>query len=567
MSSAAAAATRAFGVDRGMPFPLADVARADTVLLVGSNPADVMPPAMRWFAAGRERGAQHLVVDPRYTATAAAADVHLQPVPGTDLALANGLLHLAVKHRLVDTGYIAERTTGWPAVRRALRQYWPDRVERITGVPVRVMERAVRTLAASRSTMILSGRGAEQHAKGSDTALAWINLALALGLPGRPAAGWATMTGQGNGQGGREHGLKADQLPGYRMLADPAARAHVAGVWGVDPDELPQPGVSAYEMLDRLGTDGGVRALLVMASNVAVSAPRAAHVRERLRGLDFLAVSDIFLSETAELADVVLPTTQWAEEDGTMTNVEGRVLRRRRATDAPAGVRSDLAVLAGLAARLGRGHLFDDDPRTVFAELRRASAGGRADYAGITWERIEAERGVFWPCPAPGPDGGDHEGTPRLFREGFPTPDGRARFHVVHHRDAAEMPDDEYPYRLTTGRSRAHYQSGTQTRRTKALLDAEPEPAVEVHPDLAARLGVADGGDLLLRTRRGSARLRVRLTSTIRPDTVFAPFHWAGEQTINDLTHPALDPVSRMPEFKVCAVELTAVPTTTREDA
>ncbi|GAA4784328.1 molybdopterin oxidoreductase family protein [Actinomycetospora chlora] len=574
MSSAAAAATKAFGLDRGMPFPLADIARADTVLLVGSNPADVMPPAMRWFSAGRERGAQHLVVDPRYTATAAAADVHLQPVPGTDLALANGLLHLAVKHRLIDTAYIAERTTGWPAVRRALRQYWPDRVERITGVPVRVMERAVRLLAGSRATMILSGRGAEQHAKGSDTALAWINLALALGLPGRPYSGWATMTGQGNGQGGREHGQKADQLPGYRMLADPAAREHVAGVWGVDPDELPQPGVSAYEMLDRLGTDGGVRALVVMASNVAVSAPNTAHVRERLRSLDFLAVSDIFLSETAELADVVLPSTQWAEEDGTMTNVEGRVLRRRRAVDAPDGVRSDLAVLAGLAARLGRGDLFADDPRTVFAELRRASAGGKADYAGITWERIEAERGVFWPCPSE-----DHPGTPRLFREGrgdgaersstqgyFPTPDGRARFHVVHHRDAAEMPDDAYPYRLTTGRSRAHYQSGTQTRRTKALLDAEPGPSVEIHPDLAARLGVDEGGDLLLRTRRGEARMRVRLSRAIRPDTVFAPFHWSGDATINDLTNPALDPVSRMPEFKTCAVELTAAPIP-REDA
>ncbi|PVZ11097.1 molybdopterin oxidoreductase family protein [Actinomycetospora cinnamomea] len=556
MSSAAAAATKAFGVDRGMPFPLSDIARADTVLLVGSNPADVMPPAMRWFAAGRERGATHLVVDPRHTATAAAADVHLQPVPGTDLALANGLLHLAVKHRLVDTAYVAGRTTGWPAVKRALRQYWPDRVERITGVPVAVMERAVRLLAESRATMILSGRGAEQHAKGSDTALAWINLALALGLPGRPYSGWATMTGQGNGQGGREHGQKADQLPGYRMLADPAARAHVAGVWGVDPDELPQPGVSAYEMLDGLGTDGGVRALLVMASNVAVSAPRAAHVRERLRSLDFLAVSDLFLSETAELADVVLPTTQWAEEDGTMTNLEGRVLRRRRVTDAPEGVRSDLAVLADLARRLGRGEPFDDDPRAVFDELRRASAGGKADYAGITWERIEAEQGVFWPCRSE-----DDAGTPRLFRDAFPTPDGRARFHVVHHRDAAETPDDEYPYRLTTGRSRAHYQSGTQTRRTKALLDAEPEPAVDIHPDLAARLGVAEGGDLELRTRRARARMRARLTTTIRPDTVFAPFHWSGEQTINDLTNPALDPASRMPEFKVCAVALEAART------
>jgi assimilatory nitrate reductase catalytic subunit len=555
MSSAAAAANKAFGVDRGMPFPLADIARADTVLLVGSNPGDTMPPAMRWFAAGRERGATHLVVDPRYTASAAAADVHLQPVPGTDLALANGLLHLAISHRLVDTAYVAERTTGWDAVRRAMRQYWPDRVERITGVPVRVMERAIRLLAQSRATMILSGRGAEQHAKGSDTALAWINLALALGLPGRPYSGWATMTGQGNGQGGREHGQKADQLPGYRMLADPAAREHVAGVWGVDPDELPQPGLSAYEMLDHLGTDGGVRALMVMASNVVVSAPRADHVRERLGALDLLVVSDIFLSETAALADVVLPCTQWAEEEGTMTNVEGRVLRRRRAVDAPPGVRSDLDVLADLAGRLGRGAHFDADPATVFAELRRASAGGKADYAGISWERIEAERGVFWPCPDEA-----HEGTPRLFRDRFATPDGRARFHVVHHRDAAEAPDAEYPYRLTTGRSRAHYQSGTQTRRTKALLDAEPEPVVEIHPDLAARLGIADGADVLLRSRRGRARMRARLASTIRPDTVFAPFHWSGGQTINALTNPALDPASRMPEFKICAVDVTAAP-------
>ncbi len=553
MSSAAAAATRAFGIDRGMPFPLADIARADTVLLLGSNPADTMPPATRWFAAGRERGARHLVVDPRHTATAAAADVHLQPVPGTDLALANGLLHLAIKHRLVDTSYIAERTTGWPAVKRAMRQYWPDRVERITGVPVAVMERTVRLLAASRATMILSGRGAEQHAKGSDTALAWINLALALGLPGRPYSGWATITGQGNGQGGREHGQKADQLPGYRMLADPAARAHVAGVWGIDPDELPQPGVSAYEMLDRLGTDGGVRALVVMASNVAVSAPRAAHVRERLAALDFLVVSDLFLSETAELADVVLPCTQWAEEDGTMTNLEGRVLRRRRAVDAPDGVRSDLVVLADLAERLGRGAFFDRAPQAVFDELRRASAGGKADYAGITYERIDAERGVFWPCP-----GEDHEGTPRMFRDGFATEDGRARFHAVHHRDAAEMPDDEYPYRLTTGRTRAHYQSGTQTRRTKALMDTEPEPVVDIHPDLAARLGVADGADVALRTRRGEARMRAHLSSDIRPDTVFAPFHWSGAATVNDLTNPALDPASRMPEFKTCAVALSA---------
>ena len=293
--------------------------------------------------------------------------------------------------------------------------YWPDRVERITGIPVTALRETVHTLAEAESAMILTARGAEQHSNGTETAQAYINLALALGLVGRPYSGYGTITGQGNGQGGREHGQKADQLPGYRKLADPQHRAYVAGVWGIDPDELPQPGLSAFEMLDRMGTDGGVRALLVMASNVVVSAPDVNRVRDRLAALDLLVVSDIFLSETAELADVVLPCAQWAEEEGTMTNLEGRVIRRRRALPPPEGVLDDLTVLKELADRLGRGQYFSADPREVYAELRRASAGGIADYAGISWERIEAEQGVFWPCPSE-----DHPGTPRLFADDVP---------------------------------------------------------------------------------------------------------------------------------------------------
>src|SRR4051812_5317697 len=410
MSSAASAANRAFGLDRGLPFPLSDLAEAGVVVLVGSNPADTMPPAMQWFDAGRERGARHIVVDPRRTATARNAALHLQPLPGTDLALANGLLHIAIAEGLVDAGYIAARTTGFEEVQAGVAAYWPDRVERLTGVPVADQRRTVFALARAEKAIVLTARGAEQHRSGTDTAQAWINLALALGLPGRPGSGWGTLTGQGNGQGGREHGQKADQLPGYRSLADPAARAHVAGVWGVDPDDLPMPGRSAFELLDALGTDGGVRTLLVLASNVAVSAPDARRVISRLRDLDFLAVSDFFLSETAELADVVLPSAMWAEEDGTMTNLEGRVIRRRKSLDPPHGVPDDLQLLADLADRLGVGEKFSADAETVFTELGRASAGGAADYSGITYRRIDAEQGVFWPCP-----GADHPGTPRLF--------------------------------------------------------------------------------------------------------------------------------------------------------
>jgi assimilatory nitrate reductase catalytic subunit len=550
MSSAANAATRAFGIDRGMPFPLADLAEADAVLLVGSNPADTMPPAMQFLEAGRSRGARHVVIDPRSTATARSAQLHLQPVPGTDLALANGMLHIAIREKLIDDSYIAERTTGFEAVRRAVRLYWPDRVERITGVPEKDLHESVRTLADAEHAIILTARGAEQHRSGSDTVIGFINLALALGLPGRRFCGYGTVTGQGNGQGGREHGQKADQLPGYRRLDDPAARAHVAKVWGIDPAELPAPGLSAYEMLDRLGTEGGVRAMWVMASNVIVSAPRSAHIIERIRALDFLVVSDIFLSETAELADVVLPTAQWAEETGTMTNLEGRVILREAALSPPGEVRTDLQVMADLAKRLGRAG-FSDDPETVFDELRRASSGGKADYAGISYPRIRAERGVFWPCPSP-----LHPGTPRLFTEDFPTKDRRAKFHPVEHVGAAELPDDEYPYYLTTGRLLRHYQSGTQTRRVPSLAEAEHEAVIEMHDSLARRIDIKAGDLVRLRTRRGSAVMAARIVPGIRSDTVFAPFHWGGDANANTLTNPALDPYSRMPEFKVCAVAL-----------
>lgn len=554
MSAAAAAGIRAFGVDRGIPFPLADVGRAGTLLLVGANVAETMPPFARYLTEQRAGGGTQIVVDPRGTATARNATRHLQPTPGTDLALANGLLHIAINNGWVDEAYVAARTTGFDEVRRTVAAYWPARVERLTGVPVADLEATARALAEADTAIILTARGSEQHAKGVDTVTAWINLALALGLPGREGSGYGCITGQGNGQGGREHGQKADQLPGYRRIDDPAARAHVAGVWGVDPDDLPGPGVSAYELLDKLGGDrGGPRALLVLGSNPVVSAPRAGRVERRLRGLDLLVVADFVRSETAEIADVVLPTAQWAEEDGTMTNLEGRVLRRRALREPPPGVRTDLAVLAELASRLGRndGARFTSDPRIVFGELRRATAGGVADYAGVTWERVDAEDGVFWPCPSV-----DRPGTPRLFTKSFATPDGRARFLPVEHRPAAEDVSDEYPLYLTTGRVLAQYQSGAQTRRVAALSTAAPHAFVELHPDLAARLGVADGEQVRVTSRRGVMRAPARLSGTIRPDTVFAPFHWGGAGRANSLTNDALDPTSRMPEFKVCAVRV-----------
>ncbi len=553
MSSAAAGGTRAFGLDRGMPFPLTDVGEAEAVLLAGANPAETMPPMMGHLSAPAL-----IVIDPRRSATAQAAlsggGMHLAPRPGTDLALALGLLHAARVQGWCDEEFLAARTTGFEAAWEHAAAWWPERTEQVTGVPavrIRAAADLLGRAARNRSAYVLTGRGAEQHAKGTDTVSAWINLALALGLPGRRGSGYGCITGQGNGQGGREHGQKADQLPGYRRIDDPAARAHVAGVWGVDPDSLPGPGRSAFELLDALGSGGGPRAMLLFGSNPVVSAPDTARVRARLASLDLLVAADFVLSETAAMADVVLPVAQWAEESGTMTNLEGRVLRRTRATAPPEGVRTDLEVLSALAARLGQpADRFPDDPDTVLAELGRASAGGAADYSGVTPERLASGEALHWPVRAQEPP------TPRLFLDAFAHPDGRARLVAVAHRPPAEDTDADYPLVATTGRLMGHYQSGAQTRRVAELDRAEPEAYVEVHPDTAARAGLAAGDWARVTSRRGHTRARVRLTPTARLDTVFLPFHYAGAQSANNLTNPALDPTSRMPEFKVSAVRL-----------
>jgi assimilatory nitrate reductase catalytic subunit len=564
MASAASANNLAFGVDRGLPFPMADIGRANAVLLVGSNAAETMPPIMQYFDALREGGGQFIVVDPRRTPTAATATLHLQNTPGTDLALANGLLHFAIERGFIDHDFIAARTTGWEDVRRVAASYWPDRVESITGVPVKKMQAALEYLHDAERALILSARGAEQQSKGTETVLAFINLALALGKAGKEGSGYGTLTGQGNGQGGREHGQKCDQLPGYRKINDPAHRQYISEVWGIDEADLPRAGKNAYDLLDSLGAPGGPRAMILVGSNLVVSAPRSMHIRERLQSLEMLVVSDLFLSETAELADVVFPVTQWAEEEGTMTNLEGRVLRRVQAKEPPRGVRSDLQVLAGLAARLGKHKYFADPaPRAVWAELRRATKGGLADYSGISYERIEREDGVFWPCAGdpnlsgpeqvlapPEPD------TPRLFLDRFATPDGRARFTPVAHRPAGEEPDSEFPLFLTTGRIMGHYQSGTQTRRVKALSSERPRAFVEMHPALARTHGIAEGEMVRVQSRRGTGEFEARITTTIRRDTVFIPFHWGGQGCANLLTNPELDPISKMPEFKLCAVRI-----------
>lgn len=553
MSSAAAAGIKAFGMDRGLPFPVEDIAGAGVILLAGSNVAETMPPIMQYFEKQRANGGKLIVVDPRLTPTARAAALHLRLVPGTDAALANGLLHLLIRTGSIDQEYIRRRTENFEQVKAVVASYWPDRVERITGVSEPHLILAAELLGRADTAMVLTARGPEQQSQGVRNTLCYINLALALGKVGKPFSGYGTLTGQGNGQGGREHGQKADQLPGYRKIIDPAARQHMSRVWGIPEPEIPGPGKSAYEMLDSLGEKDGVHALLVVGSNIAVSAPDSLNIQKRLRSsLDFLAVADFFLSETAQLADVVFPSAQFAEEEGTMTNLEGRVIRRKAVATPPGDVRTDIALLCALAGYLGKRKFFPyANTREVFEELRLASAGGIADYSGITYEKIDAAHGIFWPCPAD-----DHPGTPRLFQETFPTSSGKASFHAVRHQSPAEEPDAQYPFYLTTGRVLAQYQSGAQTRRVDELNRLAPEPVAELHPDVARAHRLAEGAMVDLVTRRGVARFKVKITPGIQHDTVFVPFHWGETQGINQLTNPALDPISLMPEFKVCAVRI-----------
>ncbi|MFF1384758.1 molybdopterin oxidoreductase family protein [Arthrobacter sp. NPDC058288] len=554
MSSAAAAGMRAFGVDRGLPFPLEDLDSASTILMLGSNVAETMPPFVQHLQGVRDAGGL-IVVDPRRSATAAftsdGGGLHLQPLPGTDLALLLGLSHVVIHEGLADTEFIQARTSGFDAVVRSVNAFWPERVQSLTGVPADLIRETARRLAQGATkggSYILTGRGVEQHVDGTDTATAAINLSLLLGLPGSARSGYGTLTGQGNGQGGREHGQKADQLPGYRKITDPAARAHVAQVWGVPESLIPGPGLPAVQLLKSLGQPDGVRCLFVHASNIAVASPDANAVIAGLRSLDFLVVCDFFVSETAAEADLILPVLQWAEEEGTLTNLEGRVLRRRRALQPPAGARSELWIMARLAEALDAPSTYSEDPETVFEELRLASAGGLADYSGIDYAMLDRGEAAYWPYPV------GSTGTPRLFLDGFAHADGKAVMTPVaprRRRTPVPNPDqDAKSMTLITGRLLEHYQSGSQTRRVSELLDSQPEAKLQIHPAAAATMGITDGAFVSVANERGEVLCRAELSTAIRPETVFLPFHFPELESANRLTEAATDPISGMPEFK-----------------
>ncbi|MCC7084569.1 MAG: molybdopterin oxidoreductase family protein [Pirellulales bacterium] len=561
MVSAAAGNKKAFGIDRAAN-PWADILGAEVVWISGANIAECAPITTSYVWQARENGAKIVVVDPRMTPLARTCDLFLPIKPGRDAVLFNGILHLMIENHWLDRSFIEQYTVGFDAVADSVRQWTPARTAEMTGIAERSIRQAAEWWGTAKTSFLLHARGIEHHSHGVQNVLGAINVVLASGRIGREFCGYATITGQGNGQGGREHGQKCDQLPGGRDLANPDHRAHAAQIWGIAPAELPPPGVDVYELFRKIDR-GEIRGLLSICFNPLVSLPDSQFVQRMLEKLDFYVAIDFFLNETARFADIVLPGSLQEEDEGTVTQIEGRVIKINQAIDPPGDARQDWRIIQDIAQALGRSHGFTfNHPREIFDELRRASRGGIADYSGITYKKIDKQYGVFWPCPSD-----DHRGTPRLFEAGSWNPvaqgagpfyftDGKARFNVADVHPPAEDVDADYPLMLTTGRVVSQFLSGTQTRRIGPLVEQYPEPRVELHPQLAASLDIADGDWINVESRRGGSTLRAQVVRTIRPDTVFIPYHWPGLKSANRLTIAAQDPISKIPEYKVCAVRL-----------
>ena len=562
MVSAAAASKKILGLDRAAN-PWSDIRKSKCILIAGANVAECAPITTEYIWAARDAGAKIIVLDPRMTPIARTVDLFIPVRSGGDIGIFNGMLHVMIERGWINRAFIAAHTTGFEEVERAVAKYTPEYAAKIAGVPPSMIVRAAELWGPAESSFLLHARGIEHHTKGVENCMAAINLVVATGRIGREGSGYAMITGQGNGQGAREQGQKCDQLPGQRDIENPEHRKYIASVWGVPEESIPHKGKSAVEIVEDIHA-GKIRGLFLICFNPMVSLPDQGFVREALEKLEYFAVVDFFLSETARFADVVLPGSLMEEDEGTTTSAEGRVIHHKKVVDPPGDAREDWRIICDLGARLGQKEKFAfTSPREIFEELRVASRGGTSDYYGITWDKIDANMGVFWPCPSL-----DHPGTPRLYEGGrFAHPDGRAHFQPVEWRPAAEEPDDAYPITLTTGRVVSQYLSGTQTRRIGALVSQAPEPLCEMHPRLAATLGVADGDFVKIESRRGSTVVRATLVKTIRPDHVFVPYHWPGERSVNRCTIRALDPVSKIPEFKICAVRVTKCDRPTDESA
>ncbi len=515
---------------------------ADVIVVIGANPTENHPVAATFIKNAVKRGAKLVVMDPRGTALARHATHMLQFTPGRDVSMLNAMLHTIVEEKLYDVQYVQANTEDFEKLAENVRNFPPEAMEKICGIPAKTLREVARLYARAEAAIIFWGMGVSQHIHGTDNTRCLIALALSTGQIGRPGTGLHPLRGQNNVQGASDAGLIPMFYPDYKSVENAGTRAFFETLWNAKLD--PKRGLTVVEIMDAIHADE-IKGMYIMGENPAMSDPDVTHAREALAKLDTLVVQDIFLTETAKYADVVLPASAWPEKNGTVTNTNRQVQMGRAALPLPGEARQDLEIIAELANRLGLSWPYRH-AREVFAEMTQAMPS----LANITWDRVEREHSVTYPCPAP-----DQPGQDIVFGDGFPTPGGRGRFVPAKLISPAEEPDAEYPFVLTTGRQLEHWHTGSMTRRSGVLDDLEPEAVACLSARDMERLGLASGAKLRVSTRRGAIELKARIDGAVPPGLIFIPFAYA-EAAANILTNPQLDPFGKIPEFKYCAARI-----------
>jgi len=519
---------------------IAEMEETEAFIVIGSN-TTVAHPVLATFVkrAVRRKGAKLVVIDPRRIDLVDHAAIWLRQRPGTDIAVINGLIHVILEEGLADEEFIAQRCENFEAVKEVVAAYPPERVAEISGIPAQDLVTAARIYGRASTAMILYTMGITQHTHGTDNVKSLANLAMVTGNVGREATGVNPLRGQNNVQGACDMGGLPNVFTGYQQVTDEATRAKFQEAWGAELSG--RPGLAVTEMIPA-AAQGRLKGLYILGENPLVSDPDTHHVTEAFKKLDFLVVQDLFLTETAALADVVLPAACFAEKEGTFSNTERRVQLVRKAVEPPGQARADWEILVDLAGRMGLNWSYSS-PAEILAEI----ASLTPSYGGITYGRLATEQ-IQWPCPDE-----SHPGTCFLHQEKFAR--GKGLFHPIEHQEPRELPDQDFPLTLTTGRVLYQYHTRTMTGRSPGLNDLAPECEIEVNPADADKLGLASGDLALISSRRGEVKVKVKVTGQVGEGVVFMPFHYA-EAAANTLTLAALDPVAKIPEYKVCAVSL-----------
>jgi formate dehydrogenase alpha subunit len=528
----------AFG-SGAMTNSIPELADAKCIFIIGSNTTENHPIAAKWILRGREKGAKIIVVDPRATQMAFLADIAVQHRLGTDVALINGLMHIILKEGWHDKAYVEERTEGFEAMAAKLEDYPPDKVAQITGVDAATLRRIAEMFAKNKPASVVYCMGITQHTTGVDNVKDLANLAMLTGNVGVASGGVNPLRGQNNVQGACDMGGLPNVFTGYQPVADEAANKKFSEAWGRPLSN--KPGLTILDMFTAIEA-GKIKALYIVGENPLVTDPDLRHVEAALKHLDVFIVQDIFLTQTAKQATIVLPGTSFAEKDGTFSNTERRVLLVRQAIPPVGESRPDWMITQDLSTRVGY-PMHYDSPEAIFEEIKSLTPS----YAGMSYARLAAN-GLQWPCPTP-----EHPGTVFLHKDRFSR--GKGAFTAIDYKPPAEVVDGAYPMWLSTGRSFAHYHSGTMTRVSPTLHQEVPEGYVEISPADARAMGIKEGERIKVSSRRGEIQIKARISGKVNRGVVFIPFHFA-ETAANVLTNSAYDPVAKIPEYKVCAVKV-----------